>query len=260
MRDNTAPAIGHNMPPENADPIGERLGADHADLLKRRDELLAKSKALPACDDEKSAGTLGDFIKDCSSYLKDADGRRIKEKEPYLVGGRRVDGFFKTVCEAIEPVKRAISKKLEAYETKKEAKTRRLLAERAAAEKKAAEEAAEAAQRAIDAMASDDDLGNAMERETIAEAAAVNAAKAEKEAEQSAADLSRTRSEVGGSVSSLRTVWDFDGMDRAKIDLEALRPYIPVDGLEKAVRAFIKAGGRNLKGVRIYEDRRVVVR
>jgi hypothetical protein len=52
----------------------------------------------------------------------------------------------------------------------------------------------------------------------------------------------------------------FDEIDREEIDLEVLRFHIPADGLEKAVRSFIKAGGRELRGTRIYETTAAVVR
>ncbi len=45
-----------------------------------------------------------------------------------------------------------------------------------------------------------------------------------------------------------------DPVDRDKIDLEALRPYISEDGLIRAVLSYIRAGGRELRGVRIYQD------
>ena len=54
--------------------------------------------------------------------------------------------------------------------------------------------------------------------------------------------------------------WVFDEIDRASLDLEALRFHIPADGLEKAVRSFIKAGGRELRGTRIFETTAATVR
>ena len=52
----------------------------------------------------------------------------------------------------------------------------------------------------------------------------------------------------------------FDEIDRASLDLEALRFHIPADGLEKAVRSLIKAGGRELRGTRIFETTVATVR
>jgi hypothetical protein len=102
-------------------------------------------------------------------------------------------------------------------------------------------------------------LDAAVQAEQAAETARADLARAEQAATVKAAELSQTRGEYG-SLSSLRTVWTFDGLDRDGIDLEALRQHFPSDGLEKAVRAFIKAGGRDLRGVRIFEATTAVVR
>ena len=49
-------------------------------------------------------------------------------------------------------------------------------------------------------------------------------------------------------------------LDRETIDLEALRPHLPTQALEQAVRSFIRAGGRKLEGVRIFENTGTTVR
>ena len=38
------------------------------------------------------------------------------------------------------------------------------------------------------------------------------------------------------------------------------RPHIPRDAIDKAVRAYVKAGGRELVGARIFENTKSVVR
>lgn len=73
------------------------------------------------------------------------------------------------------------------------------------------------------------------------------------------AELSRVRGEAG-SVSSLRTFWTFRDIDRATIDLDALRQHIPIDALGSAVRSYIDAGGRSLRGVHIFEDQQTTTR
>ncbi len=45
-----------------------------------------------------------------------------------------------------------------------------------------------------------------------------------------------------------------DLVDLDKIDLEALRPYISEDDITRAVLSFIRAGGRELSGVQIYQE------
>jgi hypothetical protein len=74
-----------------------------------------------------------------------------------------------------------------------------------------------------------------------------------------AAELSRSRGDYG-SVASLRTYWDFADLERAALDLETLRSHLPQDALEKAVRSYVKAGGRELRGVRIFENTQAAVR
>lgn len=85
------------------------------------------------------------------------------------------------------------------------------------------------------------------------------AARLEKKADANQAELSRTRGDLG-SVSSLRTDWVHDGFDRAELDLEALRQHLPADAIDQAIRSFIRAGGRELRGTRIFEQTTAVVR
>ena len=73
------------------------------------------------------------------------------------------------------------------------------------------------------------------------------------------AELSRTRGEVG-SVASLKGRWVGDVTDRAALDLEALRHYLPVAALQTALNGFIKAGGRDLRGAVIRLEQTASVR
>jgi hypothetical protein len=45
-----------------------------------------------------------------------------------------------------------------------------------------------------------------------------------------------------------------DPVDRDNVDLELLRPYIHEDDITRAVNSYIRAGGRELRGVRIYQE------
>jgi len=102
-------------------------------------------------------------------------------------------------------------------------------------------------------------LADAIAAEQAAKVTTADAEKAERAAIAKPAELSRTRGEYG-AVSSLRTEWTFADMDRAALDLEALRHHLPTDGIERAIRSFVRAGGRELRGVRIYEQTSAVVR
>lgn len=257
-----APLRHHNNPPADlltGDALREKLLAEHAALLERRDELLAAAERVPPITDDDVAGKVSDYIKQLTALTKTAETHRTSTKEPYLEGGRNVDGFFKTITDPVAKTKDAVQKKLTVYLREKEelARQARLAEERAAREaaERARREAEDKARAAADAAA----LDAAIEAEKQAEMAAADLAKAAAAAEVKAAELSRTRGEYG-SMASLRTQWVFDEIDRTTIDLEALRPYLPTESLNTAVRAFIKAGGRELRGTRIYETTVAAVR
>ena len=112
----TEPGLGHNEAPLDAEPIKDRLTEEHADLLTRRQELVDAEERVPECDSPEAAAKIGDYIKQLSSCMKDSDGRRVKEKEPYLEGGRRVDGFFKDVKESLDKIKKKCGQALTDYQ------------------------------------------------------------------------------------------------------------------------------------------------
>lgn len=116
----------------------------------------------------------------------------------------------------------------------------------------------------------------AEERDRLARAAERSAGRAEKELDRAErredaaiikerrvetakpAEFGRTRGDYGG-LSTLQRHWTFANLDRAALDLELLRGHLPGDALEQAVRSFIAAGGRELRGVDIFEDDRTRV-
>ncbi len=254
--------IGSNNPPPDlllGDALRDRLLDEHSKLLKRRDELVAAAARIPPIDSEEIAQKVSDFLVQVGAVQKAATAARVKEKEPYLEGGRGVDGFFANISAPLEGVKTGVGIKLTRYMQAKEAEKRR---QREEWERIAREEEAQKRRDAEEAAAkitNDKTLADALAKDEEAKTAAANVKKAEKAAAVKPAELSRTRGEYG-AVSSLRTAWDFADLDRAELDIEALRQHLPTDGLEKAVRSFIRAGGRDLRGVRIYESTSAVVR
>lgn len=247
--------LGHNAPPPDllvGEALTERLRDEHAALIRRKDDLLAAAQRVPAVTDDDAAGKVSDFIAQLKGCAKAADTARVGEKEPYLAGGRSVDGFFKGIISPIEDVEKKVRNSLTIYHREKEAeeRRRRMEAERIAREEaEARRREAEDAARALRDQQSLEDAIAADKAARLAEADAVKAAQA---AAAKPADLSRIRGEYG-AVSSLRTEWVFEGLDRHQIDLEALRHHFTTAAIESAIRAFIKAGGRQLEGVRIYE-------
>lgn len=254
--------VGHNHPPPDlltGDELRAKLQDDHEALIARRDELLAAEARIPAIDNEDAARKISDFIKQISAAAKAADGARIAAKEPFLEGGRGVDGFFRAISDPLANMKRNIEQKLTGYLRAKEAEERKRREEAERLAREEAERAQREAEERAAAMRDQSSLDSALASEQAANVAAADLVKAEAAANVKAAELSRTRGEYG-AVASLRTSWVFEGIDRETIDLEALRQHIPSAALESAIRSFIKAGGRKLAGTRIFETTTAAVR
>lgn len=241
-----APPKGHNRPPE--DSIGANLAEANAALLRQQAQLLAKlAKAPKAVTGEAAAKAAGALIRE----IRDLDGQieaaRVEQKEPYLSGGRAVDGFFKELAKPLDAGATRLNRAITAWQDKIEAERR------AEAERVAAEQAAEAARLAKLAKRRD----ATEETELQAAEAQLNAEEAQAEAELPAADLVRVRDEDG--TITRKTEWVCDGIDRDQLDLEALRPYFTEDSLLKAVRAAIRAEIHELAGATIVERKSAMV-
>lgn len=239
---------GSNFPPKDlllGDALRARLRDEHLGLLDRVDALVAASLRVPPIVDEDIARKVADFVRQVAACIKAAQVERVGEKEPYLEGGRAIDGFFAVPIGVLEAIKAKQTADLTKYQQAKEA------AERARREAEA-DEARRQADEKLKAARDEASLTAAIMAEQEAD-------KRAREAIAKPADLSRTRGDLG-AVASLRTEWVFADLDRADLDLEALRDHLPADGLERAVRSYIKAGGRQLRGVRIYESTSAVVR
>lgn len=266
MPEGTQAKPGHNQPPPDADPLLERLQKDHADLLARRDALLSGIGRAPTeIVDEETAGKMADFVDlQLSAFIKQVDTVHDTEKAPYLAGTRTVDGFWHTLKDQVEAGIKTLNQRRKKYADDKaaaERKRREAEADRLRQEAAAAQRAAE---QAAETVTTETDLSSAIDAEAAAQTATVAAEKATQAAAAKPAELGRTRGAYGGRT-TLRTEWTFADLDRAKIDLEALRPYLPEDALQKAVRAWIAANKGALKaktitgiaGVRIFQDTRL---
>ena len=240
--------VGHNLPPteDSIELLRERLSREHADLLGRRDDLLASATRAPEeVNNDEQAGKMVDFIKQLSGTSKVADTARVGEKEIYLAGGREVDGFFKSISGPLLVAKATMSGRMDRYLQLKEMEERRRRQEEEERARRAAEAAAEAAK--------DDDT---LDEAVVAEEEARKAAEA---ADAKASEMGRSRGDHG-ALGSLRTTWEHDDLEMKTLDLETLRPFFTEDAVNAAIRLFIKSGGRELKGCRIFEKKTTVVR
>ena len=256
----------HNRPPvpelikDLASDLPEWLTSEHDQLTTRRDELLAAAGRAPAeVADDDTLRKLSDFVKQLTACTKASEAARVAAKEPTLGAGRVIDGFFRAISDPLDKAKQTVERRMTAYQRQvAEAERRRREEEAASARMEAERQACEAAEKAS-AMRNERDLQEAASAEAMARQAAADAEQARKAATVRAADLSRTRSDYG-SVASLRTYWDFRNLDKAEISLEALRPYLATSDIEKALRGFIRAGGRKIHGAEIFENTETVVR
>jgi hypothetical protein len=253
--------IGHNISPEmlTGTALRPRLEAIYADQTDRRDDLLAAVERIPKITDDDSAGRVSDYIKQITAACKNAEGARTAAKEPYMEGGRTVDGFFtKGIVEPLMKVKRLVEASLTAYLQDKSQREReaRMKAEREArALEDQLRKEADARAAAANTTAT---LDSAIAAETAANQASVNRFQAEQDVTAKAAELSRTRGDYG-SVASLRTTWEYEVTDTAAVP----RAFLMVN--DAAIKAHIKArhihappGG--IPGLRFFEKTSAAVR
>ena len=256
--------VGHNLPETDVDPLVERLHETHADLIKRRDELLGAVERAPEdITDEDTAGKMADFVDgQINKFLKRAKVVHQGEKEPFLIAGRTVDGFWHFLSDDLEDGKKALNARRKKYADKKAAEERKRREEEARLAREAEERARKEAEERAAALKADEDLDAAIAAEEAAETARREAEEAAKRAAAKPAELGRSRGDYGG-MTTLKQFWNFRNLDRDRIDLEALRDHIPHDAIERAVKSWINANKDNLKagkqivGVEIFEDTRL---
>ena len=227
---------GANYDPFDPDQIRARLADEYAAPLTRASDLVEASGRLPEkVEDDETVNKIGDFVRQLSAANKSLEEGRKKEKGAYDAGGKVVQGFFTGPQGKLDEAKRTAEGRVSAYLRKKADEQRKRELEEAA--RRAAEAAEKNDEQAFDEAAEETHL--------------IEASKP--------AEYARQTSDFG-TTTTLRTSWEFEVTDRAKVDLEALRPYLGADAVDKAIRAAIRAGGREISGVRIYQDQKASIR
>jgi hypothetical protein len=269
-------AIGGNNPPPDlkiGEALREELTDNHAEMTRRRDELLQMADDFDAdyasVEDDDASGLLAGIITQITKSSKACDQTREAVKAPYLEGGRIVDGFFNgSIKTKLDNRAKALNEKQTAYQRAKAERARREAEEaarRARAEEDARRREAEKAERERLAAeraarkARDDEIGQELARQRASDAMrradearqAEERARVEREAQarvaaSSAADRSRVRGDY--AVSSLRTTWAFDVTDIAKVPPEFLMVNQPL--VNAAIRG--ANGRRDIPGLHIY--------
>lgn len=237
---NPRAVIGGNQPP----PLQEVLADRYADLTKKAKAWVKRAEKV-----DLSPKTMDDVLAlqklwtDGQALVRVAEDAHKKEKEPFLRDGKTVDSFFnKDIRDAINAVgnrvKQAALKRQGQLAEEEQAKQK---AEAAKLERQAQAES-EKAQRAEDR----GDIKQADIYDGRAASAASDAAAAQAAANADLRDASRQT--IGGISSAVGKETVCIGVNKAEIDLEALRPFLKPDDLVEAVNKLIKAGNPPPKG------------
>ena len=246
LAENPRASIGGNNPPS----LEELLAEKAASLVAEMNKIGVEAKGAPeVVKTEDDLDKVGNIIVRANKVVRSLEEMRKFEKQPFLDGGRTVDGFFKTHLDKLAKTISILDRRANVYTQEKLAAERRRREAEAEALRQEEQRRREAAARA--------------EEEGRARHAALHADKADRAAErleeaegaalQTNADIVRTRTDSGVAVGA-RTTWRGEITNIAEVDLEALRPYLLRADIEKAINTAVRVGVRDLKGVRIFED------
>lgn len=202
-------------------------------ISERIAELMASCARVPAIDNDKIAGSVGDLIQMASNVSKRIDIAREKHNRPLLNAQRalkgKADGVFADLATEIERVRG----KLNAY---MQDKRRKEDEERRAAEE-AARKAAEAARAATpaDEPAPIVDIAPAPVEKAIA------------------------RGSLGAKVSTQKK-WHHEILSVRQLPDRILKHPKVVEAMSSVINAEIRSGTREIKGTRIWDTDEAVVR
>lgn len=264
--------IGHNVAPDYAATITDRLEQDYAELTKGAQALLEEARLLPkeiTSDEEMGPhATLIERMRDTSARI---ESFRVVEKEPHMRASQAVDqfffGWFEKLARRAKTGKPGAADILQArvndyMQRKLDAERRARAAAEAAA--RAAEEALrkereEAARKAAEAHAAAERARKAENIKAHELRAAEEAAKAAQLAAEQAraaeaaddaridtlakpADMVRTRLE-GGPMVTMRQVPVVVIEEVEKLDMAKLWPHLKEEHILTALKAWAKTTG-----------------
>lgn len=260
----SAPApMGHNKPP-----LEEIIPAEFRDeLLRERPDFLTKlDQAVEAADrvkvvDDESLGRAGDLVNLYRAMIKHIDATHKAVKQPYLEGGRLVDAEKNALHGRVSEVKQRVEDIGNMFVARRDAERKaeqeriaaaeRAAAERAAAAERERQEAERRAQEAARSAASEE------ERRVAEEQAAEAARKAEEAMADAALAPAATektepvRSDAGATVSG-KQEWRSEIEDYGKA-FRAVKDDLKVrEAIDAAIKRLVRAGKREINGVRIW--------
>lgn len=246
-----------NYPPSDAEILLGRLAEQYRDLVDRADALTQAAANVPEELDDTTTPRATDFVRQIKACAKKLEEARKAEKEPFLEQGRLVDGWFQELTSVLARSARMVEGRIEAHLRHKAELERQERARQQREAEARAKQAAEEARAREAALIQDDDLEPAIAAAEAEIQAKRDAYQAGRAAAAPPADLVRTRGDMGG-VATLKREWTWE--ITGPVDLDALRPYLPADAVDKALRAAIRAGIREIGGTRIFQTERALVR
>jgi hypothetical protein len=267
----------HNRPPVEevvAMEFREELLSERPDFMTRYENAIAAVDRV-AITDEETLGKAGDLEKILRAADTHIAATHRLVKQPYLDGGRAVDQQKNALIGRLSDARLRLGNLMNAFMAEREAKRRAEEARIAAEQRAAAERAAEAerqrqaAERAAEeaakeaASAEDEDAKEAARiAKDMADAAAIeahNAAAVAALAPAAPVKAEPVRSDAGSTVSG-RTVWNSAVEDYAKAFRAVKTDPKVKEAIDAAIARRVKAGEREIPGVRIWSTMQAVAR
>jgi hypothetical protein len=238
--------MGHNNPPSETVPAHET--PEYKELAARGAVLAEAASRIPNADEKGASEKLVTYVKMGKVFIKKVNDWHKAAKAPHIEKGRAVDTAKNEAIDVIDEGMKKANAQLNiiAQELHKAEDKRQRIAQ-----EKANKARIEAEHLELDAKATNDAVAA-----TQAQEAAKVAAKHDKEAQ---AQTSSIKTDEGASVSFKKT-WTFEIENHNQIPVAVLRKYMGDEAFNKAMRAAIRDGVREIKGVRIFQETNSTVR
>lgn len=242
-----AATIGHNNPPADADLLAERLATEY-DLERSMTDSLT-SRTLPeTVEDEKQAGVIADYVKAVVSHRTSLQDIHKREKAPFWKACGIADEWLRDQVRSLEGAQAKAMQLAQVFIDRKAAEERKRLADLAKLQHEKARAIEVQAQVHADAGIAD----TAQELQQHADNMHAKAEMIRDHATTAPTNRLATARGVTGSISSTDK-WVGEVEDRAIVEVNKLLPYISEKDLQRYIDAFVKAGGRDLAGVKIHQ-------
>lgn len=253
----TRHGLGGNNPPSDIDAFGQQILERYPEDFSKAKRLLEAEERLPAeVSDDETSGKLGDFIKQVKTAYKGLENIRSAEKEVYLEGGRKVDGFFKKHTDKLKSLVAKAEAVNAAYLQKKKDEEKRRLEEEAEKKRLEAEaqiREAQRKQREAEEKRKEAEAAERKAREEAEQREREIRAKAEEERKAKQAEIDRLEKEKADAEADRKAAKAKEDADAAELvaakEREAALKKKLADA-EKELKAVDKAEKAELKEVR----------